>query len=96
MSGVSEGPKTRRLQFNVRGLLLFTAAVACMMGFLSHRYRDRPLVVVVGIADFMLVMMIMVIVCMLPERFGRWLRPLAAIAFGILSMFFGIWAKNHF
>jgi hypothetical protein len=33
---------------------------------------------------------------MLPERFGRWLRPLAAIAFGILSMFFGIWAKNHF
>jgi hypothetical protein len=41
-------------------------------------------------------MTIVGIACLSPERYGRWLRPLAVVLSGTLALAFGLWMqKNH-
>jgi hypothetical protein len=40
-------------------------------------------------------MMIVGVACLFPERYGRWLRPLAVAISGVLALAFGLWMQRN-
>jgi hypothetical protein len=99
MRGMSESPKQRRLQFSTRHLLALTAIVAAGTAYTSYKFPGRPLFAATsGIAGGLAgigAMTIVGVACLFPERYGRWLRPLAVVISGVLAMAFGLWMRKN-
>ena len=96
---MSEIPKQRRLQFSTRHLLILAAIVAAGTAYMSYKFPARPLFAATsGIAGGLAAigaMMIVGVACLFPERYGRWLRPLAVVISGVLAMAVGLWVRNN-
>jgi hypothetical protein len=93
---MSEGTKQRRrFQFKIQHVLILTAIVAAGTAFALYQWPDRPLVVVTGGAAGIGAMTIVGVACLFPERYGRWLRPLAVVIGGLLSLAFGLWVRKY-
>jgi hypothetical protein len=92
---MSEGPDKRRLQFKIHHLLILTAIVAALQAFISYRLPGRPLVAAMSGMTCIVALVIVGVACLLPERYGRWLRPLAVVISGAIAFAFGLWAQNN-
>lgn len=91
---MNEVPQQIRLQFKTRNLLILTAVIAAGTALIASQWG--PLAAASGAIASMVAMTIVGIACLLPERHGRWLRPLAVLISGALSLAFGLWVRKNF
>jgi putative Mn2+ efflux pump MntP len=91
---MSENPQHTRLRFGTRQLLILTAAIAAGTAFIS--YKSGPFFAATTSLVCITAMVIVGGACLLPERYGKWLRPLAVIISGILAIGVGMWVRKNF
>jgi hypothetical protein len=93
---MDEGLKQhRRFQFKIHHLLILTASVAAGMSYVLYQRPDQPLLAVTGAAVGIGAGAIVGVACLFPERYGRWIRPMAVIIGGLLSLAFGLWVRKY-
>jgi ribose/xylose/arabinose/galactoside ABC-type transport system permease subunit len=84
--------KSRRLRFTIAGVLALTTAAAVYAALLSY-FRAKHAGVLFAVP--LVAMAIVGGVSLMPERHGRWLRPIAVALVCFGSFVLGLWLRKN-
>jgi len=69
------------------------AVVAAGTAYVSYKWGPR--LAALSSAVCITATALVGVACLFPERYGRWLRPLAVVVSGMLALAFGLWVRKN-